>query len=55
MILGFELGALCLVGRWSATQVMSPELFALVIFRTGSHSFAWGWPSISILLAMPSE
>jgi hypothetical protein len=37
----FELRALHLLGRHSATWAMPPFLLALVIFQVGSHTFAW--------------
>jgi hypothetical protein len=45
-ILGFELGASCLLGKHSTSYAMLPALFALVILEIGSCSVQPG-PSFS--------
>jgi hypothetical protein len=52
--LEFELRTLSLLRRYSTTSATSPTLFDLVIFRIGSHGFAWAQPGTKILLPTAS-
>jgi ABC-type uncharacterized transport system permease subunit len=45
-VLVFELRALYLLGRFSATWAIPPVLLALVILEIGSHFFPPGWPGL---------
>jgi hypothetical protein len=49
---GFEPRVLCLPDRHSTAWVMSPALFAFVIFQIGSYIFAW---TVILLFILPEK
>jgi hypothetical protein len=42
VVVGFELRALYMLGRYSTTWTMPPSLFTLVVLGIGSH-ICWDW------------